>query len=51
MSPKNLIFFLCMYKMVQISKKGYEKWEVEIVDKGRYFWVNKKDLENHQKNF
>ena len=48
---KKIIFFLCMYKMVQISKKGYEKCEVEIVDKGRYFWVNKKDLENHQKNF
>ena len=31
--------------MVQISKKGYEKCEVEIIDKGRYFWVNRKDLE------
>ena len=38
-------FFLCTYKMVQISKKGYEKCEVEIIDKGRYFWVNRKDLE------
>ena len=43
---KNLfIFFLCMYKMLQISKEEYEKWEVEIIDKGRYFWVNRKDLE------
>ena len=34
-----------MYKMVQISKEEYEKCEVEIIDKGRYFWVNRKDLE------
>ena len=31
--------------MVQISKKGFEKFEVEIIDKERYFWVNRKDLE------
>ena len=31
--------------MVQISKKGYKKCKVEIIDKGRYFWVNSKDLE------
>ena len=42
---KNFILFLRMYKMVQISKKGYRKCEVEIIDKGRYFWVNRKDLE------
>ena len=34
-----------MYKMLQISKEEYEKCEVEIIDKGRYFWVNRKDLE------
>ena len=38
-------FFLCMYKMVQISKEGYQKCEAEIIDMGRYFWVNRKDLE------
>ena len=32
---KFLFFFLCMYKMVQISKEGYEKREVEIIGKGR----------------
>ena len=42
---KKVFFFLCMYKMLQISKKEYEKCEVEIIDKGRYFWVNRKDLE------
>ena len=42
---KNIFFFSCMYKMVQISKEEYEKCEVEINDKGRYFWVNRKDLE------
>ena len=31
--------------MEQISKKAYKKYEVEIVDKGRYFWVNRRDLE------
>ena len=31
--------------MGQISKKRYKKGEVEIIDKGRYFWVNRKDLE------
>ena len=34
-----------MYKMGQISKEAYKKWEVEIVDKGRYFWINRRDLE------
>ena len=34
-----------MYKMIQISKEEYEKCEVEIIYKGRYFWVNRKDLE------
>ena len=42
MSSKIFIYFLRMYKMVQISKKGYEKREVEIIDKERYFWVNRK---------
>ena len=27
--------------MLQISEKEYEKCEVEIIDKGRYFWVNR----------
>ena len=34
-----------MHKMLRISKEKYKKCEVEIIDKGRYFWVNKKDLE------
>ena len=45
MPSKKFILFLCMYKIVQISKKGYEKCEVEIIDKGRYFSVNINDLE------
>ena len=44
-SHQKKMFFLCMYKMVQISKERYEKCEVEIIDKGRYFLVNRKDLE------
>ena len=31
--------------MVQISKEEYKKCEVEIIDKERYFWANRKDLE------
>ena len=34
-----------MYKMVQISKEGCKKCEVKVIDKGRYFWVNRKDLD------
>ena len=40
-------FFLRMYKMVQIRKKGYEKCQVETINKGRYFWVNRKGLEEN----
>ena len=45
MPSKIFIFFVCMYKMLQISKEGYKKCEAEIIDKGIYFWVNRKDLE------
>ena len=31
--------------MLQISKEEYEKCEVEIIYKGKYYWVNRKDLE------
>ena len=31
-----------MYNTGQISKEAYE---VEIIDKGRYFWINRRDLE------
>ena len=44
-NQKILLFCVCMYKMGQISKEAYKKCEVEIIDKGRYFWVNGKDLE------
>ena len=36
---------MCMYKMKQISKEAYKKCEVEIIDKGRYFWINRRNLE------
>ena len=38
------MFFL-VHEMLQICKKKYEKCEVEIIDKERYVWVNRKDLE------
>ena len=31
--------------MLQISKGEHKKCEVEIIDKGRYFSVNRNDLE------
>ena len=31
--------------MLQISKEEYEKCKIEVIDKGRYFWVNRKKLE------
>ena len=45
MPSKKMFFFLCMYKMLQINKEVYEKCELEIIDKGRCFWLNRKDLE------
>ena len=34
-----------MYKLGQISKEAYKKCEVEITDKGKYIWINRRDLE------
>ena len=34
-----------MHKMKQVSKKTYEKCNVEIIDEERFFWVNRRDLE------
>ena len=31
--------------MRQVSKEAYRKYKVEIIGKGKYFWVNRKDLE------
>ena len=31
--------------LAQINKEEQKKCEIEIIDKGRYFWVNRKDLE------
>ena len=42
------IFFLCMYKTVQMNKKGYKICEVGIIDKGRYFWVNRQIQKQNQ---
>ena len=44
-SERNYLFLSCMYKMIQISKEGYKNCEVKTIDKERYFWVNRKDLE------
>ena len=31
--------------MLQIMKESYLKCEIEVIDKGRYFWINRNDLE------
>ena len=36
---------MCMYKMLQISKEEYKKCEVEIIDRERYLWIIRKNLE------
>ena len=38
-------FCVCMYKMCKISKEACKKCETEIIDDGRYFWINRRDLE------
>ena len=43
--PKCFLFYVRMYKMRQVSKEAYGKYKVEIIGKGKYFWVNRKDLE------
>ena len=45
MPSKKFTFSFCMNKMVQISNEKCEKCEVEIIDKGRYLWAYRKDLE------
>ena len=48
---KNKFFlsFLCIkgldIKMANITMKSYLKCETEIINKGKYFWKNRKDLE------
>ena len=34
MSSGTFFFFLCLYKTIEIRKEGYQKCEVEIIDKG-----------------
>ena len=34
-----------MYKMLPIRKEEYEKCEVEIIDKEKYFWINRRYFE------
>ena len=31
--------------MANITINSYLKCEIEIIDKGKYFWINRKDLE------
>ena len=48
---KEFFFVLPMYKkgldikMTNITMKSYLKCETDVIDKGRSFWINRKDLE------
>ena len=33
-----------MYKMYKICKEAYKKYEIGIITKGKYFWINTKAL-------
>ena len=41
-----MIFFLCMYKMVNITKKTYENNEIDVItDKFGKLWVNERHVQ------
>ena len=43
---KKISFFLCVCKiMCQIRKEVCGKCDTEIIDKGEYFWINRRVLE------
>ena len=48
---KNIFFlsFLCLkrldIKMANITMRSFLKCEIEVIDKGKYFWINRKHLE------
>ena len=43
---KDIFFFSCIcIKCFKSAKKNRKKSRVEIIDKGKHFWVNRKDLE------
>ena len=45
-SSKKIIFFLCIYKMVNINKNTYENNDiVAMVDSIGIFWLNEKHIE------
>ena len=47
-NQKIFLFCVNIYKMDQISKEAYKKSAVKIIDKERYFWINRRDLEVEQ---
>ena len=34
-----------MYEMSKISKGAYKRCEIETIDRGQYFWLNRRDLQ------
>ena len=45
MPSKKIFFSWTCIKCFKSAKEESEKCEVEIIDKGKYLWVNRKDLE------
>ena len=46
MSSKKIIFFFCIYKMVDITKGAFENNDIEvIVDSVNTLWLNERHIE------
>ena len=50
---KNVCVCVCvsMYKRYQISKEACKNRNIEIFDNGKYFWINRRDLEVESDNW
>ena len=42
---KNVCVCVSMYKRYQISKEACKNCNIEIFNNGKYFWINRRDLE------
>ena len=48
MSSKKIIFFFCIYKMVDITKEAFENNDIEvIVDSVNTLWLNERHIEKN----
>ena len=51
MSSKKIIFFSCMYEMVDITKEAFENNDIElIIDGVNTLWLNERHIEKKIKS-